>query len=57
VCGGLTTFSTLQLELVELLDGGHAALAGGYAAASLAAGFAAMFAGVRLARRGWILRP
>lgn len=38
LCGGLTTFSTLQLELFELLDGGHVALALGYALASLAGG-------------------
>lgn len=40
-CGALTTFSTLQLELVQLLRGGDAALALGYAAASLVAGLAA----------------
>jgi CrcB protein len=57
VCGGLTTFSTLQLELVDLLRAGDAALALAYAAASLGLGFVAVWGGVRLARRGWILGP
>jgi fluoride exporter len=46
-CGGLTTFSTFQLEIYELFDGGHALLAGGYAATSLVVGMAA----VSVARR------
>jgi fluoride exporter len=51
LCGALTTFSTLQLELLRMLDGGHDALALGYAAASLAGGFAAVFLATQLARR------
>jgi CrcB protein len=47
LCGALTTFSTLQLELVALLREGAAATAAGYAAVSLAAGLAA----ASLARR------
>lgn len=46
-CGGLTTFSTFQLEIYELIDGGDGALAAGYAAASILLGFAA----VSVARR------
>src|SRR3954453_9748720 len=38
LCGALTTFSTLQVELLKMIDHGHAGLALGYAAASLAAG-------------------
>ena len=49
VCGALTTFSGLQLELLELLDRGSAAVALGYAAASLALGLAAVLLGRRLA--------
>ena len=51
LCGALTTFSTFQLELLELLDGGSAGLAAGYATASLACGLAAAAAGVALGRR------
>jgi fluoride exporter len=51
VCGALTTFSTMQLELLRMLDGRHLALAAGYAAASLAAGFLAVAAATNLVRR------
>jgi CrcB protein len=42
ICGGLTTFSTMQLELLKLLDRGAVGLALAYAAASVVAGFAAV---------------
>ena len=48
-CGALTTFSTLQLELLQMLDAGRAGLALAYAAASLAAGLAAAELGRRTA--------
>jgi CrcB protein len=38
LCGTLTTFSTLQLETVELVHGGHAALGVAYGLGSIAAG-------------------
>jgi CrcB protein len=50
-CGALTTFSTLQLELLELLDGGHGALALAYAAVSIVCGFAAVMLASNLVRR------
>jgi len=50
-CGALTTFSTMQLELLGMLDHGRTALAGGYAAASVAAGFLAVAAATKLVRR------
>jgi CrcB protein len=40
-CGALTTFSTFQVELLAFLRAGEAALAAGYATASLAAGLLA----------------
>jgi fluoride exporter len=46
VCGALTTFSTLQLELLRMPAG----VAVGYAAASLAAGALAVIAATNLAR-------
>lgn len=51
LCGGLTTFSTFQLELVELGRADRFGLAAGYVAASLAAGAVLALAGVALARR------
>jgi fluoride exporter len=39
-CGGLTTFATMQLELVKLADGGHGWVALAYGAASVAGGLA-----------------
>lgn len=51
LCGALTTFSALQLELLELLDGGDVALAGAYGAASVAAGLAAVALGLRAGPR------
>lgn len=44
-CGALTTFSTVQLELVEMIDAGKVGLATLYLVASVAAGLA----GVQLA--------
>ena len=47
VCGALTTFSTMQLELVRMPVG----LAAAYATTSIAAGFLAVAAGTNLVRR------
>jgi fluoride exporter len=48
-CGGLTTFSTMSLEIYRLWPG-HPEVAAGYAAASLAAAPACAWAGAALAR-------
>lgn len=48
VCGALTTFSTLQLELLRMLDAGETARALAYAGASLAGGLALAKAGLAL---------
>jgi fluoride exporter len=50
-CGAFTTFSTLQLELLRMIDAGEYALGFGYAAASLAAGFVAVGLATALVRR------
>src|SRR5438045_1341767 len=42
VCGGRTTFSTLQLELPQMLDGEHTGLAVAYGSVSILAGFLAV---------------
>jgi CrcB protein len=52
LCGALTTFSTMQLELLWMLDAGRWALAAGYAAASVGAGVLAVSIGRGLARGG-----
>jgi CrcB protein len=50
-CGALTTFSTFQVQLVELGDDGHVPLAVLYLTVSVVVGLAAAHAGARLARR------
>lgn len=51
VCGGLTTFSAMQVELLTMLDARHYALAGLYAGASIAAGLVAVGLTTNLVRR------
>jgi fluoride exporter len=50
-CGAYTTFSTMQVELLKMLDSGRYGLAAGYALASLAAGYAAIWVGTAAVRR------
>jgi CrcB protein len=50
LCGALTTFSTMQVELLQMLDDGRAGLAAGYAAATIAAGVLAIAATTNLVR-------
>jgi len=42
LCGGLSTFSTMQVEILKMVDAQAWGLALGYAAASIAAGYAAV---------------
>jgi CrcB protein len=51
VLGAFTTFSTFMVETVQLVRDGHTTIALGYAAASVAVGVAATFAGLWVA--GW----
>lgn len=51
LCGGLTTFSTMQVEIVRMLDARALGLALGYTAASLVAGYAAIQVATALVRR------
>jgi fluoride exporter len=51
LCGALTTFSTMQVELLGMLDAGRPGLAAGYAAASVAAGFLAVLVATNVVRR------
>jgi fluoride exporter len=50
-CGALTTFSTVQVELVEMIHVGRTGLACLYLGASIAAGLAGVQAATLLARR------
>jgi fluoride exporter len=51
LCGGLSTFSTMQLEIVRMLDAHAWGLAAGYATASIAAGYAAIQLSTAMVRR------
>lgn len=51
LCGALTTFSTFQVETISLARDGHAVMAAGYAATSLAGGMAVAVAATVAARR------
>jgi CrcB protein len=50
-CGAYTTFSTMQVEALDLVEGHRAGLAVAYLAASVAAGLLAAWTATRLARR------
>jgi CrcB protein len=51
VCGALTTFSTMMVELLRMIDGRHWTLAAAYTAASVLGGLAAVSLSIRLLRR------
>ena len=51
LCGALTTFSTLQLELFGMLEAGHLGLAAAYTAATLVGGFACVHLATAAVRR------
>jgi CrcB protein len=50
ICGTLTTFATLQLEVFELFEAGHGALAAAYLGATLVAGYLCVRLGMALER-------
>jgi CrcB protein len=51
LCGGLSTFSTMQVEILKMIDAHVWGLAIGYAAASVAAGYAAIQLATAMVRR------
>lgn len=55
VCGGLTTFSAFQLEVVELGRDGHVAMGAAYLVVSIAVGLVAMGLASGLVRRARLL--
>jgi len=50
ICGTLTTFSTMQLELYRMVDGGYLGLAAAYAAVTIVAGYLFLRLGIELER-------
>jgi CrcB protein len=56
LCGGLTTFSTMQVETIKMIQHHHYGLAAGYTAASIVAGLLAVYAATVLVRRVRIRR-
>jgi CrcB protein len=50
-CGGLTTFSTLQVETVGMIQHGHPLLAAGYAVSSIVLGLLAVYLATAAVRR------
>ena len=56
LCGGLSTFSTMQVELLKMIDANAWGLAFGYTLASLVAGYAAIHLATAAVRRTWASR-
>jgi fluoride exporter len=50
-CGGLTTFSTMQVESVAMIEHGHWVMATAYTATSIALGLLAVYLATALVRR------
>jgi CrcB protein len=56
LCGGLSTFSAMQIELLQMLDRERYGLAAAYALVSIGAGFLAVALATNLVRRTRITR-
>jgi CrcB protein len=50
-CGAYTTFSTMQVELLKIVEAHRYGLAAGYAAASITLGYVAIWTATALVRR------
>ena len=50
-CGGLTTFSTMQVETLKMIEHGHWGLATGYTIVSIVVGLLAVYLATALVRR------
>jgi CrcB protein len=56
LCGGLTTFSTMQVETIKMLEHHHFGLAVGYTLASIGAGLLAVYVATAMTRRVGVRR-
>jgi fluoride exporter len=56
ICGGLSTFSTMEVEILKMLSAHAYGLAAGYAVASVAAGYAALHLATAMVRRARVRR-
>ncbi len=56
ICGGLTTFSTMQVELLRMIDAHRYATAAGYATVSIVGGYLAVHLASAVVRRVRTLR-
>ena len=54
-CGAYTTFSTMQVEILKIVDAHRYGLAAGYALASIAAGYVAIWTATSMVRRTRLL--
>lgn len=54
-CGAYTTFSTMQVELLKMLDHDRYGLAVAYAAASVSAGYVAIWTATSVVRRARVI--
>jgi CrcB protein len=55
LCGAYTTFSTMQVELLKMIDANRYGLALAYACASVAGGYLAIWVATAFARRTRVL--
>ncbi len=55
-CGGLTTFSTMQVETLAMIEHRHYGLAAGYIGASVTVGLVAVYVATALVRRVGVRR-
>jgi len=56
LCGGLSTFSTMQVEIVKMLDAHAWGLAAAYTTASIGAGYTAIYLASAMVRRTRVRR-
>lgn len=55
ICGGLTTFSTMQIELLRMIDDGRIGLAATYTVVSVIAGCVGVLAATSIVRRARVI--